>query len=196
MAEIVLSVMTTRGMVQPQESLRMHSASRERRAVRGFTLLEVLTVLAILGVLMGIAIPVVNTAIQRYTLNSAARNVGAAIRSARYGAVAKNRTLVLRFNCPANGQYRMLEFTGTLAIDTAADRCSTATYPFPDTTPGVAPDADGPVATLDPGVSFGAVTDLAFNATGRIPAVATIEVTNGTQTRRITVAPGGRITEQ
>ena len=174
----------------------MHCACCGRRGEWGFTLLELLIAVAILGVLMGTGLPLVNTGIQRYTLNSAARNVGAAVRSARYAAVAKNRTLILRFNCPAIGQYRLLEFTGTPAIDTAADRCSTATYPFPDTTPGVAPDADGPVATLDPGVSFGAVTDLAFNATGRIPAVATIEVTNGTQTRRITVAPGGRITEQ
>lgn len=159
-------------------------------------MLELLVTIGVFGVLVGISLPLVNTGIRRSTLTGSARNVGAEIRAARYSAVAKNRTLVLRFNCPAAGQYRIVEFTGVPAIDTAADRCSLATYPYPDPAPGVPPDADGDVGSLDAGVTFGAVADLAFSPTGRIPAAVTIEVTNGTETRRITIAPGGRITEQ
>jgi prepilin-type N-terminal cleavage/methylation domain-containing protein len=173
----------------------MYPGPNNRPLPRGFTLLEVLTALGIIAVVSAVGLPIVTSGLRQYALNTAARNVAAEIRSARYAAVAKNRTLILRFNCPGAGQYRAVEFTGTPAIDDDADRCSQSAYPFPDTTPG-APSADGPVLGLDPGISFGAVGNLAFDATGRIPGVVTIEVTDGNQVRRLTVAAGGRITEQ
>jgi prepilin-type N-terminal cleavage/methylation domain-containing protein len=162
----------------------------------GFSLIEVLTVVAIAGVMAAVGLPIVSSGIRQYALNTAARNVAAEIRSARYAAVAKNRTLILRFNCPGTNQYRLVEFTGTPAIDDDADRCSLATYPYPDTTPNASPVADGPLLSLDPGTAFGATANLAFDATGRIPSVVTLEVTDGMQVRRLTVTPGGRITEQ
>jgi prepilin-type N-terminal cleavage/methylation domain-containing protein len=174
----------------------MHPASNERRLPRGFSLIEVLTALGIIAVLSAVGLPIVSSGLRQYALNTAARNVASEIRSARYAAVAKNRTLILRFNCPAASEYRLVEFTGTPAIDDDADRCSLATYPFPDTTPSTAPNADGPVMMLDPGISFGAVANLAFDATGRIPGVVMIEVTDGFRVRRLTITPGGRITEQ
>jgi type IV fimbrial biogenesis protein FimT len=163
---------------------------------RGFSLIEVLTVLGIIGVLTAVGLPIVSSGMRQYGLNTAARNVAAEIRSARYSAVAKNRTLILRFNCPGSNQYRLLEFTGNPTIDDDADRCSISSYPYPDTTPNTAPNADGPVLSLDPGISFGSVANLAFDATGRVPSVVTLEVTDGSQVRRLTITPGGRITEQ
>lgn len=174
----------------------MHSVSNERPSRRGFTLIEVLTALGIIAVLSAIGLPIVASGLRRYALNTAARNVASEVRSARYAAVAKNRTLILRFNCPVANNFRMVEFTGIPAIDNDTDRCSIASYPFPDTTPITAPNTDGPVMSLDPGISFGAVGNLAFDATGRIPGPVTIEVTDGIQVRRLTISPGGRITEQ
>ena len=162
----------------------------------GFSLLEVLTVLGIVGVLAAVGLPIVSSGIRQYGLNTAARNVAAEIRSARYAAVAKNRTLVLRFNCPGANQYRLVEFTNNPTIDDDTDRCSILTYPFPDTTPNTVPTADGPVLSLDPGIAFGSVANLAFDATGRVPSVVTLEVTDGSQVRRLIISPGGRITEQ
>ena len=174
------------------------STQRARRpqGIEGFTLIEVMVTLAVFGILVATGIPVVGGAMERFTLNSSSRSVGADIRSARYSAVAKNRTMVVRFNCPGPGQYRMVEFTGNVAIDGAGDRCSPATYPYPDQTPGVAPDADGPVLQLPQGIQFRVVSDLQFNATGRIPAAALIEVTNGRQVRNIIVPANGRVVEQ
>lgn len=163
----------------------------------GFTLIEMVATLAVLGILVATGVPVVGGAMQRFTLNSAARAVGADIRSTRYAAIAKNRTMAIRFNCPAAGQYRMVEITGNAAIDGAVDRCSLATYPYPDAAPGVAPDADGPVLQLPQALQFGIVSDVQFNATGRLPGpTARIEVTNGTLVRAITVPPNGRVVEQ
>jgi prepilin-type N-terminal cleavage/methylation domain-containing protein len=168
------------------------------RGRSGFSMIEVLVVLAIIGVLAAIGLPVVGSGLRQYALNTAARNVAAEIRSARYAAVAKNRTLRLRFNCPGANQFRMVEFTGTPGIDDDADRCSLAAYPFPDTTPGAAPNADGDVLSLDPGISFASVATLEFSPTGRVSGTTelTIEVTDGTQLRTLRVAPSGRITEQ
>ena len=175
------------------------STDNDRRVSHddGFTLVEMLVTLAVFGVLIATGIPVVGGAMQRFTLNSSARAVGADIRSTRYAAIAKNRTMAIRFNCPAAGQYRMVEITGNAAIDAAADRCSLATYPYPDTTPGVAPDADGPLLQLPQALLFGIVSDVQFNATGRLPGpTVRIEVTNGTLVRAITVPPNGRVVEQ
>ena len=66
----------------------------------GFTLIEVLVVVTVVGVLLAVSIPVVQTGVERLTFNSVVREVGAEIRATRYAAVAKNRTEVLRFNCP------------------------------------------------------------------------------------------------
>lgn len=172
--------------------------NRRRGRDEGFTLLELLATVAVFGILVATGLPVVGGAMERFTMNSAARTVGAEVRSARYSAVAKNRTMAVRFNCPAPGQYRILEFTGIAAIDNAPDRCSPVTYPFPDATPGVAPDADGPVLDLPPGVRFRAVTDLQLNATGRINGIGpstqlSLEVTNGRLVRTIAIFGNGRV---
>jgi prepilin-type N-terminal cleavage/methylation domain-containing protein len=182
---------------RPFLSPSLARAGRFRERDAGFSLVEILTVIAVAGVVAAIGLPMVRDGLRQYALNTASRNVAAEIRSARYGAVAKNRTLVLRFNCPSPSQYRLVEFTGNPTIDDAADRCSLASYPYPDPTPATAPTADGPVLTLDPGIGFGAVNDLSFDASGRIPPpTKTIEVADGTQIRRIFISPAGRITEQ
>ena len=107
---------------------------------RGFTIIELIAVVAVIAILAGIAVPQVGSAMRLYALNSSTRAVAAAIRSARYTAVSKNRTVRVRFNCPAAGQFRIVEFVGSAAVDNAADRCSEQTYPYPDANAAVAPN--------------------------------------------------------
>ncbi|MEK6630769.1 MAG: GspH/FimT family pseudopilin [Acidobacteriota bacterium] len=171
------------------------ASNKQRQPPAGFTMLELLLAIGLIGLLAGTSIPVVRTAVERITFNTAARSVGAEIRATRYAAVAKNRTLVLRFNCPDPGAYRMIEFTGIPAIDDAADRCAETAYPYPDTTPGALPDADGPIRRLPPGVTFSQAQTLTLNSSGRSAAAVTIEVANARQRRAITVATSGRVAE-
>ena len=171
----------------------------------GLTMIELVMVLAVAGILTVVAVSGVTGAMRRYALNGAVQTVAAEIRSARFAAVANNRTIRVRFNCPGPGQFRTVEVVNNPAIDNAGNRCSDATYPFPQPNPAVLPNADGPVIQLPQGAQLGAFQDLEFTTRGRVtpltacPACAatappaTISLTNGNETQAITVAAGGQV---
>ena len=108
----------------------------QRDRIAGFSLIELLIVVGLVAVVAGMAVPTIAAGMRRYSLISASQGVASTIRSARFQAVAKNRTLRVRFNCPEAGQYRVVEFTASPIIDATANRCDPNVYPFPD------PDAD------------------------------------------------------
>lgn len=171
----------------------------------GFSLIEVLVVGGLVAVLSAATAPSIMAAMRQYALNQATESVAAAIRSARYAAVSKNRTMRLRFNCPASGQMRMVEVVGNAAIDGAADRCSPTAYPYTDPNPAVLPNNDGPVVLLPSGGQFGVFENLEIDTLGRVtpqmgcPACvnsavpAVIEIGNGYATRTITVSTSGQV---
>ena len=111
----------------------------------------------------------------------------------------------VRFNCPGPGQFRVVEVVGRQSIDSARDRCSATSYPFPDQQPGVQPDADGRVMLLPQGAYFGDLHDLEITPRGRITPLtgcpgcaqaappATVSLTNGYDTRTIAVSASGRV---
>ena len=153
---------------------------------------------SLLGVLMAVTVPGATSASRRYHLAAATREVGAQVRLARLKAVTANRTIRVRFNCPAAGQFRVVEVVNNAAIDNAADRCSSTTYPYPDPNPAAQPDLDGPVMVLRGGITFGGVQDLDIDPTGRVTALtgavpATIGVTNSYDTQNVTVSATGRV---
>src|SRR5687768_3077063 len=165
------------------------------RSARGFSLVEVLLVVALVGTITAIAVPQFMTALTQYRTNSASREVAAQIRNARLAAVTTNRTMLVRFNCPGPRQYRVVQLTGVAAIDDAADRCAA---PYPDADPVALPNNDGPPAILPDTVAFGALQDLRISTTGLVTPLtggmpALIEVTNGQRTRQITVSASGRV---
>src|SRR5262245_62430439 len=61
----------------------------------GFTLLELLVVLAILGLTVALAVPVFNRVMPGLELKAAARTVAAAMREARGIAVSSNREVAV-----------------------------------------------------------------------------------------------------
>ncbi|MDP6579250.1 MAG: hypothetical protein QF681_01220 [Vicinamibacterales bacterium] len=140
-----------------------HPARRE-----GFTISELLIILAVSSVLAGISLPTIGSAVREYRLNSSTRQVIAEISAARFAAVAKNLTLRVRFNCPGPGQFRVVEVTGVAAIDNDADRCSEAVYPYPDPNPNAAPNGDGPAMWLSDGAAFPAAQDIQLSTRGRV----------------------------
>lgn len=138
------------------------------RLERGFTLVDMLVVIAIVGTVSAIAVPSMMGAIDRMRLGQSAREVERELQIAKSRAVAKGRPVRIRFNCPSVGQYRIVEVLGSVAAPTAADgasnRCDETVYPYPaaDRNPTTRPNLDGSIRRLDGAVSFAAAQTIEF----------------------------------
>ena len=85
-----------------------------RTAAPGFTLLELMVVLGIIGVVLGFAIPNVMNGIQNMQLRSAASDFSGLIQRARMQAVQDNATYTINFGLGgANGAYVDLNGDGS-----------------------------------------------------------------------------------
>jgi prepilin-type N-terminal cleavage/methylation domain-containing protein len=121
---------------------------------RGFTVIEMLMVVAMIGVLAAIGLPIMKDMTAGIKLSEAARIVEREMQDARLKAVSSNRLIRVRTNCPATGYVRSVEVLGT-AADNAGNRCLTTSYPFPpaDTDIMTRPNFDGPVRVLPAGAT-------------------------------------------
>lgn len=90
------------------------------RSNRGFTLFELLIVLAMIGIISAIAIPTLSTSTERNAVWTASEQIGSQLRQARLKAVTRNTPFRLVFDCPAVGNYRVLIVDDTIDND---DRC-------------------------------------------------------------------------
>ena len=163
----------------------------------GFSLIELMIVLGLVAVVTGAAIPSIMSGMRRYSLISASQQVVSTIRAARHQAVGRNATLRVRFDCPADNQYRIVEVTEDAGIDADVNRCDYASYPFPagDSDPATLPNLDGAVQYLPQGANFSAVSgDIQITPSGRMTTAETIVVSNEDgQSRTITVSASGRV---
>jgi prepilin-type N-terminal cleavage/methylation domain-containing protein len=179
----------------------------------GFSLVEMLAVVMVLAITSATAVPMLREAADAMRLGQAAREVERELQTARLRAVATNRPIRVRFNCPATRQYRMVELIGTpslpAAADAAANRCQETAYPFPapDNNPITTPNHDGPLRQIHSSVAFGATKTLEFWPDGSVhadegtgnpwPALPTtgtaITLTKGTTVKTITVNGVGKI---
>ena len=139
---------------------------------QGFSLIDMLAVVTILGTVSAIALPSMLGAMERVRLGQSAREVERELQLAKARAVVKGRAMRVRFDCPADGGYRTVELIGTptapVAEDSADDRCGEADYPYPapDRDPNTLPNLDGALRHLDPTVSFSAAQTIEFRANG------------------------------
>ena len=176
--------------------------------------MDMLIVMGLIATLSAISIPLIQDMANAIALGQARRIVHSELQQARMKSVTSNNVMRVRFNCPAAGQFRMLELLGTPTVpapqDTAANRCSDTAYPFPaaDQNPVTLPNQDGPIrrhrpasvvwCRADDRVStnghcvfgeFGRhVGASRFQATG-----VAITLTKGTETRSVTVNALGKI---
>jgi prepilin-type N-terminal cleavage/methylation domain-containing protein len=177
-----------------------------RRRDAGFSLIDMLIVIALIGIIAGIAVPAWGNLAEGMKLASNARDVERELQTARLKAVTSNRPIRVRFNCPIAGQYRMVELIGSPsaphANDAALNRCQEAAYPYPpaDREPLTRPNHDGPVRRLSEKVSFGAAAHLEFWPDGSVRKVdgtampTEITVVKGNDVRKITVNSLGKVT--
>ena len=141
---------------------------------RGFTMIDMVAAVTLIGILSAIAIPTMTNAIDASRLAQATREVERELQTAKSRAVGKGRPIRIRFNCPSAGLYRITELIGTAsapaAADTAADRCSETAYPFPaaDGDPITLPNVDGPVRRLPTDVSFVTAQTIEFWPDGTV----------------------------
>jgi len=144
---------------------------RQHHDVRGFTLVEMILVVAIFAIVSGIAIPQILSSSRQMRLSGAARQVERELQTARMKAVKSNRPMRVRFNCPSANQFRSVELLGSPQTPAANDddssaayRCNTTNYPYPDNDPEffAIPNNDGSLQTLPIELSFGTVQTIEF----------------------------------
>ena len=95
-----------------------------RGAEPGFSLVELMLVVAFAATLLTIAVPVMTDVSDSSKLNGAAREIERELQSARLKSVSTNRLLRVRLNCPGTGMYRTVEYVASPAVDDATNRCS------------------------------------------------------------------------
>lgn len=179
---------------------------------RGFSLVELVAVLAVSAVVLVIAVPQIQDFSAAMRLGQSTREMERELQTARLRSVSTNRRIRVRFNCPADGFYRMVEYLGEArrGEDTAATRCTENAFPFPaaDRNPITLPNHDGPLRIIPPGVTVTTGTlefrpdgrayavDTAGTATPLLPAGTDLTVTYKAKTKRININALGKIAAQ
>jgi Tfp pilus assembly protein FimT len=184
-----------------------HSAAVRRRPDGGFTLIELVLVMAGAVMLTALTLPGVTNFIQSQRSRDAARLVERTFQTARLKAVTASRSLRVRLSCPAAGQLRILEVTGVAATDDATNRCSATAYPFPAPADSLraTPALDSPVIPLPSGTTVtGTATNFEFDPRGAVATVSgstvtplegdvVVTVTRGGYSHRVTINGLGRV---
>jgi len=171
----------------------------------GFSLVDLMMSVAVMSTVFAIAVPAAKDAVDGLRLGMATRDVERELQTARMRAVSGNRSMRVRLNCPAIGQYRMIEVTGVAGTDTAANRCDETVYPYPGPkdTNQATPAHDGPAKLLHFTVSLSG-TEVQFNPNGTaqqvisgipqaIASAATLTITKGADSQTVTVNGLGKI---
>lgn len=155
------------------------NAGCERDA--GFTLLELVIVVAIILLIMAMAVPMARNMVRNYRLNAASSAVASAIQSSRYQAIM--------VGCPYT-----LAFTTTTMNYQVATENITGTPPACATTFSNVGTAIPWTTTKE--VAISANTTLQFNPSGTVQANTgslTFNLTLGTMTKAFTVSGVGNV---
>ena len=146
-----------------------------RRSVRGFSIIELLVVLAVGAVVMAIGTPVLRGALGEQRLIAGATELSSALMEARRLAIRSNQTTRVEVN-PADGRISVFAVNTTTNIETEARR----TY-------------------LAPGVGFETlmiITNYEFDSLGRpasLPMSIGVRSAGSGSVRTVTVLGSGRV---
>jgi type IV fimbrial biogenesis protein FimT len=149
---------------------------RSRNGERGFSLTELIVVVAVIGILAVLATPFFLTYLRNAAVEGAAREVATMLNQARQIAIARNQNVCVR----AAGTTVRYELGG----------CGTANYYL-----GAGTDSNGWMRLTD-NVTLAASADPVFTSLGAAAPAATYTVTHSqypTITMSVTVAGSGRV---
>ena len=141
---------------------------------RGFTLTELMIVVALMAILAAIAVPNIIAQMPKYRLNGAARQVLSDLMAARMQAVSQNNEFKVFFL--DNHRYMILD-----------DDDNDGTADAGETTQTKDIQADYP------DVTFSSTNDPIFHPGGTASNLATITLSNTSGTRSITISSAGRV---
>ena len=158
----------------------MTTVNRRLRKADGFSLTDMVATAAIVATLSAIAIPKSANVLDSWRLGMGLRDVERELQFAKLKAVSTNRPMRVRFDCPVEGQLRVVELIGSPAVPDANDadlvtnRCSESLYPYPtaDRNRLRRPNHDGPIRRLDVGTTVAAQKTLEFWPDGSVHADA------------------------
>ncbi|OGW72673.1 MAG: hypothetical protein A2Y02_03005 [Omnitrophica bacterium GWA2_52_12] len=163
-------------------------------SARGFTLMEMVAVLFVLGLIAGLSLPNIYSAIQNFRLNSAARKMTADIRYAREMALSRHGTYGITVSADTN-TYSIFSLSGsTKTVLTDSWR----QLPLSVTLDGTSGYAGVTMGTVDLCESGGCpLVDLRFDSFGTpsdssgtaMASNATIQLQSGGVTKTVTIQP-------
>ena len=140
---------------------------------RGFTLIELIVVIMLMGIIMMIALPGIQTWMTKSRLNGAARQIMSDLMYARMKAANENNRFVL--TVLNNHQYRILDDNNNNGSAQTGE--AIIIKDIKSNYPDVTMSATGNFTFYPPGLAFG----------------ATCTVTNPAGSKNITLSSGGRV---
>lgn len=172
--------------------------STRRPAARGFTLIELVMVIGVLGVLAAVAVPRYTASLARYRVEAAAGRIVGDLERARAMAGATSARVGVRFDT-AGSRYIVSALDGVASLDPDGELNGAelvADHVTPDPT---SPDQAWVELGLAPfhaeltAAVFGKDSEVFFDGFGRPDRPGRCVVTVGAERRRIVVDDAGRI---
>lgn len=158
--------------IQNVPIVRLTRASGIKAPSYGFTLIEVLIAIAIVGIISAVAVPVLQNLLPIYRLNSAAGALVSDLQYAKMKAVSQKRNIKVLFNIE-NNSYKMQYKDHSIWTDlTGASERNLSNAGI-----CLAAASNNPV----------------FSARGMVSPTATVQIRNSNGTREIKVSLCGRI---
>ena len=142
----------------------------------GFTLIEMMIVIAVFAIVAAIAIPAFMSLLPGMRLNGAARQIMGDLMAARMDAVKQNNEVRVFFNSPGTNQYQILDDDDNDGISDTGEAITTKN-----------------IRDNYHDVTFTSTNNPIFHPRGTATSLSTITLRNSDGTKTVTVSITGRV---